>query len=225
VIKGLYTSAAGMLGQVELQDAIANNLANCSTPGFKRTSVGFSAFHANLTASIEKSPSNRSQSAECVFPKAFTQQDMSQGAMEDTGDPTNLAIDGAGAFVVRTGRGEHLTRSGNFQLNSSGRLVTTENEPVLGRNGPIQISGSEWVIDADGNVEVDGATVDKLRIDSGASTPGRTIQGRLESSNVNTVREMVSMITALRTYEARQRAIQSSDQTLDKLINQMGKAV
>jgi len=232
VIRGFYSSAAGMLGLLEQQDAISNNLANCNTPGYKRSSVSFSAFEPEL----EKAGRARSGSetpskyARCVIPVPFARQDPSQGLLEDASSPTTLAIEGPGAFVIRTAQGERLTRSGNFTLNSSGQLVTTDGQPVMGQNGPIRISGTSFSVDADGNVQSNGTVVDRLRIEvpgQGRAAPGavggRVIQGRLENSNVSAVREMVSMIAALRAYEANQRTIQALDQTLDKVINLVGK--
>jgi len=231
VIRGFYSSAAGMLGLLEQQDAISNNLANCSTPGFKRSSVSFTAFSTELER-VGRGPSETSPTqAPLVIPLPFEGRDSSQGLMEDTSTPTNLAIDGPGFFVVKTARGERLTRSGDFRLNDSGQLCTTEGELVLGQNGPVRASGGTLLVDADGTVRVDGAVVDKLRIavpgqrrtTSGAAEAGRIAQGRLENSNVSAVREMVSMITALRAYEASQRTIQALDQTLDKVINLAGR--
>jgi len=228
VIGGLYASAAGMLAQIEHQDAISNNLANCDTPGYKRSCVSISSFRAELANAIS-SPS--ASYAQCVIPVASARQDSSQGLMQDTSNPTSLAIDGPGCFVVTGPNGRRLTRSGNFTMDRSGQLVTTDGDAVLGQNGPVRVSGMNWSVDPDGSVRVDGAVVDKLRLElpggaraaSGSTERGRIIQGRLENSNVNAIQEMVSMISGLRAYEANQRAIQALDQTLDKAINQMGK--
>jgi flagellar basal-body rod protein FlgG len=166
-----------------------------------------------------------------VIPIPFAEQDLSQGLIQDTADPANFAIDGPGYFVVSGPSGQQLTRSGSFRLDSSGRLVTMEGRAVLGRNGPIQIASADWSVDSGGNVQVNGLVVDALRIEpgtngraaSGASQRGNVIQGRLESSNVSVVKEMVLMLTALRAYEANQRTIQAFDQTLDKIINLPGR--
>ncbi len=222
MLRGLYTSAAGMLGQLDRQDAIANNLANVNTPGYKRQIVGFSGFDFQLQRALQTTQTVMPPNT-LPLPKLYV--DSRQGGLQDTGSQTNFALTGPGSFAVQTPQGEKLVRAGNFQLDGKGQLVTSEGFPVLGERGPIQVSG-EWSVDTEGNVTSAGAVVDKLKIVGGSTdpkNPTQVVQGRLESSNVNTVEEMVSMITALRSYEANQKTIQSLDGTLDKLINQMGK--
>jgi len=226
VIRGFYSSAAGMLGHIERQDAIADNLANCSVPGHKRSSVGFASFSAELV-NAGRRLGGSSSTAQCVIPIAIAKRDSRQGELEYTGSNTNFAIDGPGYFVIRTKHGDRLTRSGNFRTDSAGRIVTNDGDPVLGQKGPIQVGPSGWTVDHQGNVLVNGAAIDRIRVVSGPDEPGqktgRVIQGRLENANVNTVQEMVDMITTLRAYEANQRAVQSLDETLDKIINQAGR--
>lgn len=221
MIKGLCTSAAGMRALLDQQDVIANNLANASTPGFKRSSAGFLALITDSNVATDPTtpapPKVRS-----VIPTLVVHTDSRPGIVMDTEVPTNLAIDGEGSFVVNTPTGERLTRSGSFTLNETGQLISREGYPVLGEGGPIQVSGTDWTVDGGGNITANKQVVGTLRIE-GATNRGRVIQGSLEDSNVNVVQEMVSMITGLRAYEANQKAIQAIDQTLDKAINQMGR--
>lgn len=99
----------------------------------------------------------------------------------------------------------------------------------MGQDGPIRLPGSDWTIDSDGSVRVNGRMVDRLMLsgetdkNTGQLATGRVVQGRIEGSNVSVVREMVSMLTALRAYEANQKSIQSIDQTLDKVISLPGR--
>ncbi|MDH7481942.1 MAG: flagellar hook-basal body protein [Armatimonadota bacterium] len=226
MIQGLYASASAMMAQLDQQDIISNNLANVSTPGFKQTRVSFSNFIAELSDAYGAEPRSSAAQVKCVIPILNTKQDETIGQVIDTESKTNLAIDGPGFFVVSTSTGEILTRSGNFKLNQAGQLVTQEGNPVLGENGPITITSDNWSVEPEGNVKVGGTIVNKLRIHTDSSnTAGKVIQGSLEGSNVNVVLEMVSMISALRTYEANQKVIQSIDQTLDKVINQMPRTV
>lgn len=228
MIKGLCTSAAGMRTLLDQQDVIANNLANASTPGFKRSSAGFSAILTE-TKTLTNPTTPLAPSVRSVIPTLVIHTDTRPGMATDTGVPTNLAIDGEGSFVVSTPTGEQLTRRGSFTLNETGQLITNDGYQVLGEGGPIQVSGTDWTVDAGGNISVGGAVVGKLRIaptssgEQGSFQPGHVIQGSLEASNVNVVEEMVSMITGLRAYEANQKVVQAIDQTLDKVINQMGR--
>lgn len=231
MLQGLYASVGGMLAELSRQDVIANNLANISTPGFKRSSVSVANFPAELRAASESVRSaSKLPMVKCLVPVLSTYQDTRPGVIEDTKSSTNFALEGPGAFVVQTPTGERYVRQGNFHIDESGRLVTAQNEPVLGQNGPIVITDADWSVDEDGSVRIRGNTVDRLRIENPANTRSassnettRVMQGKLESSNVSVVEEMVSMITALRAYEANQKVIQAMDQSLDKAINQIGK--
>jgi len=230
VINGFYSSAAGMLGQLERQDAISNNLANVNTAGYKRTSISFSAFSRDLDAASRKASTTPPQQARCVLPVPFATQDSSMGVIQDTSNPTDLAINGPGYFAVGSRQRAEFTRNGNFRLDNSGNLVTNDGKPVLGQNGPVRITGNEWTIESDGSIQVDGQVVDRLLIESEITraaqrqgVPTSVAQGKLEGSNVSVVEEMVSMITALRTYEANQKIMQAIDKTLEKIINLPGR--
>jgi flagellar basal-body rod protein FlgG len=216
-----------MLGQLEQQDAISNNLANANTTGFKRTRVGFSSFSTELAAASRSISTTPSKVAGCVISTPFTAQDMSQGMIQDTANPANFAIEGDGYFVISRGGNQQLTRSGDFRVNGAGQLVTSDGGLVMGQNGPINVSGANWSVNLDGSIRVDGNVVDRLKISTGnttrtansTATKVQVTQGKLEGSNVSVVREMVSMITAMRSYEAGQKSIQALDQTLEKVIN------
>ena len=176
-----------------------------------------------------------------------------QGVLQDTGLTTDVAIDAdANAFFVVASRdasgnaANFLTRDGSFQTTASGLLVTRNGDPVLGTEGAIQLpAGAEFTVRGDGTVEVAGAVVAKLLVrhienpeslrkqgdnllaateqTRDGTFSGRVIQGRLEQSNVDSVREMVDMITVLRAYETNQKMIQYQDETLDKACNQIGR--
>jgi flagellar basal-body rod protein FlgG len=153
--------------------------------------------------------------------------DLRQGGIVDTGVATNLALDGPGSFVAQGPNGEIQIRGGSFTLDSTGKLVTKDGYPVLGEKGPIQIGANDWTVSENGEIRSNGAVVDKIRVDrapADQNKPVRVVAASIEGSNVNTVEEMVSMITALRAYEANQKSIQSIDSTLDKVINQMNRA-
>ncbi len=82
--------------------------------------------------------------------------DMSQGAIERTGNPLDVAIDGNGFLVVQTPRGERYTRNGSLQINATGQLVTSDGYPVLGDGGPItlQPTDRQVSISRDGTISV-----------------------------------------------------------------------
>jgi flagellar basal-body rod protein FlgG len=122
--------------------------------------------------------------------------------------------------------------------------VTKEGNPVLGQKGLIVLGDGDFSVAADGTVSQNGEVVDKLLIAEFADTTvlkkygnnllqadedaqvteftGEVMQGYLEQSNVNIVKEMVDMITVQRTYEANQKVLKAMDGTLEKAVNEVG---
>lgn len=177
--------------------------------------------------------------------------DFTQGTLENTGLSTDVAINGdeSAFFCVAVPENgeyrEYYTRDGGFKLDAEGRLVTRDGFAVMGENGAIFLEGSDFVISERGEVIQNGETIDTLRIRkfenpeslrkygfnlltaTGESQDGvfeGTIQqGFIERSNVDSVREMVDMITVLRAYESNQKLIQYQDSTLDKAVNDIGR--
>jgi len=178
-----------------------------------------------------------------------TKTDFSPGHLRETGNPLNLALVGDGFFSIRTPDGLMYTRDGSFTLNSEGELVTRKGFPVLGQSGVISMpEGKDVFINADGIVSVDGNEVDRLKVidfprpyplrkrghslfalatsqyAEKIATDVKVQQGFLEQSNVNVVREMVSMIEINRAYEAYQKVIQTALDVVDrKAVNEIGR--
>lgn len=170
--------------------------------------------------------------------------DYTNGAYKATENPFDLALAQDCFFCIETPAGVRYTRNGSFSVDAEGRLVNAGGYPVLGLDGPVVVEG-DFVVDERGNIIQDGVTVDTLSIvrfpdldvltkvgndlyaaeGQEPETPEnpRVLQGYLESANVNAVREMVDLITVVRSYEVMQKVIQSQDETLDRLINQAGR--
>jgi flagellar basal-body rod protein FlgF len=149
----------GLSRQVSLRrelDVIANNIANINTTGFKGESVLFEQF-LDPTARHEHFPGNDRRVA-FVMDRA-TLQDFSQGPLQRTNAPLDMAIDGPGFFAVQTANGERYTRAGNFHLNPQGQLVTNNGHPVLGQGGPIVLEPTDIniAVAADGTVSATNA--------------------------------------------------------------------
>jgi flagellar basal-body rod protein FlgF len=171
--------------------------------------------------------------------------DFSQGALRTTSNPLDVAIRGEGFFQVQTPDGIRYTRDGSFSLNGNGYVVTKDGHYVLGNNGPLQLlQDGNIVISEQGEVFVDEQFVDRLSIVTFAQTnqlqkqgdnlyisnappiqlqDPQIVQGALEGANLNTVTEMVDLISAFRAYEANQKVIQTHDATLDKAVNDVGR--
>lgn len=163
---------------------------------------------------------------------------------DNTGTTQTPAFFTIGLVNPQTGdSSEYYTKDGAFVLNSNNQLVTKDGNYVLGQNGPITLSPGNFSVDDKGNIVQNGTLVDKLRItqfsdatklrkygdnlvqNDGSETSdfkGTVMQGYLEQSNVNVVTEMVDMITVMRAYEANQKILQAQDETLEKVVNEVG---
>jgi flagellar basal-body rod protein FlgF len=175
----------------------------------------------------------------------------SQGQLQSTGNYLDMAISGStNAFftvLVTDAQGneqEFYTRDGAFTKAADGSLRTKDGNFVLGENGLIYLDSSPFEVSDDGMVIQNDQVLDRLLIrefqdtrtlrkygnnlvmageDAGERDfSGIIQQGFIELSNVNTIREMVDMITVMRAYEANAKALQAMDTTLDKAVNQVG---
>lgn len=230
MIRALYTASSGMVAQALKQDVIANNIANAQTPGFKRERVVSRSFTDTLNQSLvtigtASQSSYSTLSASSVIPEAEQGYDSSEGPIISTESPVQFAIDGPGSFEVESNGVMRQTRNGNFKIDQDGELATTDGAKVQGQSGSISVPQNGWYVTSDGSVvdKKSGITVDRIKITGAETGKTQILQGSLEESNVSVVREMVDMISNLRSFETNQKVISSVDSTLDKLINEAGK--
>jgi len=170
-----------------------------------------------------------------------------QGSLQSTGNPLDVAISGSGYFVINTPQGQRYTRNGNFSRSATGQIVNSDGQAVLGTDGrPITLPASEKVsIASDGTVYSGEEQIGQLQfvdfadrralLKQGSSlfypqagaqpqpATGTIEQGYVERSNVNTVAEMVALITNYRTYEADSKALTTQDALLEKAVTEVGK--
>lgn len=239
MIRGIYTAATGMIAEMNRQNVIANNLANADTVGFKTDNTVSTPFQEILLNAYQKQDVQPIGKLGLGVQVTGDYTDFSDGAIIVTGNETDLAMQGEALFAVETPNGTRYTRAGNFQLDREGYLVTKDGFKVLGENGPIQVNGDISVSEA-GEVSKGGTSVDKLRIVSatGMTKEGETlytaanatpatnykvIQGSLENSNVNSIRQMIEMISVTRSYDTNQKALTAHDETLEKAVNELAK--
>jgi flagellar basal-body rod protein FlgG len=242
--RGLYIAASGMLAEQVRQDQLANDLANASTPGYKGDHAEQASFSDLLLWNSTTGAPVGSLSMGSRITKVVT--DLTQGPLQNTGNPLDVALDGPGFLAVQTGSGVRYTRDGQLVVDGKGRLTTATGELVLGTSGkPItvgQVSDPTKIsIDARGTVKVGSRTVGTLAVMSltGATKRGDTLftgtpgvrpagtnvqQGFLEGSGVQPAEAMVDMIVSFRSYETAQRAIQSIDTELGRAANSVGTA-
>jgi flagellar basal-body rod protein FlgF len=146
----------GLSRQTALQrelDVVANNIANVNTTGFKADGAVFAEYLQSRTNSELFSAPDRRMS---FVQDSLSWHDMSQGTIQQTGGPLDVAIDGEGMMVVQTARGERYTRNGALQLNNAGELVTMAGDKVMGDSGPIilQPTDRDIAITKDGTIKV-----------------------------------------------------------------------
>ena len=131
-------------------DVIANNVANSNTTGFRAKRPVFQEF---LSQPKEAEFSKKERPASLVNAgSSFT--DTSRGAIQRTGNPLDVAINGEAYFVIETAQGERYTRNGSFTIGTDGRLVTGDGKAVLTENGILTVSlqDGEIAIGADGTI-------------------------------------------------------------------------
>ncbi len=253
MLYGLYLSATGVMANSYRQDVIANNLANSETVGFKRDLTTFrqrpTAAQEDPGKLSWTNPTMEGIGGG-MFADPTT-MDLSPGAMEPTSNTTDAAIDGSGFFTVDDHGSTKLTRNGQFMIGHDGMLITANgsNLQVLDATGkPIKLNGtltSSTVIGQDGTITQNNKPVAKLGVvevpdtaklkneggtllsypDQAAMTPSKsTVRGGfIENANVDPATELTALMETQRQLEANANMIHYQDQTLDKLVNTVGK--
>jgi flagellar basal-body rod protein FlgF len=228
----IYKALSGAVAQMRSLEVAAQDLANVNTSGYKRQHLAFGEVLA------KNAPADSRPGGFVAVGEQRTS--MAQGAVERTGDPFNLALEGDGYFAIDTARGERYTRNGGFTLRADGTLITAQGEPVLGEGGPLVVTGNIMEVAADGTVRTDTGEIGKLRMvrfvdaklaekeganlfrtdasNLQAGAEARVVQGSLEQSNVSPIDSMVSLITINRQFEAYQRAMKMIDSITEKVI-------
>ena len=131
------TLLVGLSRQMALSrelDVIANNIANIDTTGFKADNAAFSEYL--MPGARDGDFPGKDRRVSFVQDRA-TWIDLSPGALERTGNPLDVAIDGKGYLVVQTPRGQRYTRNGSFAINATGQLVTKDGDQVVATGGAI----------------------------------------------------------------------------------------
>ncbi len=241
----LYQAAAAMNATAKWQDLIAENLAAASISGARKQEISFQNVEAGLA-------SNMSGSAVSSYsiPTANVAINFQQGDLRATGNQMDFAVEGPGFFTVEAKDGtKYYTRDGEFQLDSTGQLVTKQGYAVLSTTGPMQFnpnSSGPITISAGGDVSQGDQVKGKLALvefnDPQKLTPVGTAtfeadpttvppvsatktnvrQGFVEGANTSPTTEMASMITAMRLFESNQKVLQMQSDRMSKAISELG---
>ncbi|WP_373501720.1 flagellar basal-body rod protein FlgF [Desulfococcus sp.] len=244
----IYMGASGAVVQQLRLEILSNNLANLGTSGFKRDLAVFSeaAQPPGTQQGAGAAASGDPRFPHPVLP--FGQStDFSQGSLETTDQPLDVALNGDGFFSIQTPKGVEYTRQGSFSLNAESRLVTPEGFPVLGESGPITIEGEKVTITGEGDILVDDGEVGRLQIvdfskpyrlkrtegtrfvpenPNAAGAPPETttvVQGAVEVSNTEAITAMTQMIEVNRLFESYQKVIQTTSEMDQKAARELGR--
>jgi len=243
VDSGFYAACTGLRAQSQALEVAAHNLANVNTSGFRGEQTTFQSLVA-LARPSGASPLNLATNNYGVL--EGTHLDLSAGNLANTGNPLDVGIEGKGFFVVQTARGTRYTRNGSFQVSSSGELVTAAGDAVLGDNGVLRVPAGPVTVSPDGTISVNGAVAGQIRLvdfpagtrltsEGGSllSAPAASAkpaqeaslrQAMLESSNVDAISSVVSLIGVQREAEMLGRAMSLFDTEFNHIAaSELGK--
>ena len=239
----------GVSSQVALQrelDVIANNMANVSTTGFKGRNSRFQEYLMPVASADSFQASDRRVSY--VIDQGTT-LNLSQGPIEPTGNPLNVAVRGDAFLAVQTPQGERYTRNGALEMNAQGTLVTSDGFPLMGDGGPITINAQETgiAIGPDGTVSTNLGIRGRVRMVTFANPQrltnegsnlyaspeparpagleGRLESGALERSNISPVLEMTRLMDVNRSYTMVSSVITRMDELRGTAIRRLAEVV
>jgi flagellar basal-body rod protein FlgG len=248
--RAVYTATSGGLAAIARLDAVAQNLANVNTAGYKAERVLFTERPLDGTlggaAPGGFDPILAGTAAQVV--EVATVRDFSQGPIRPSGNPLDVAITGDGFFAVSTPRGERYTRQGAFGIDPEGYLVTAEGDRVQGDGGDLRLGAGDVAVGEDGTIAVDGAVVGRLKLVGFGDDPGlvaegaalfapvpgeapaaidaaavRVQGGALEGANVDAVAGLIELVDVSRAFESYMRAVQQLDEVTQRSINEVGR--
>lgn len=234
--------ASSVLANQRQFTAVADNVANVNTDGFRKLSLDFQE--------IASTPKGK-HTASYVEDRALTISQL-QGTMQNTQNPLDVAIEGDGYFAVRDGANIIYTRRGRFIVNGEGTLSTPEGLPVLDNAGAsVQFPEDlkSITIGPDGTISTEQGQIAQLgvfqfkpvdqsrlqRVGTAGFLPAvgaapvamddpRVRQGFIEGSNVNAVQEMVDMQKVSKAYENSLAMLRSVEDLEQRAIRNIGVA-
>ncbi|RWL50032.1 MAG: flagellar basal-body rod protein FlgF [Mesorhizobium sp.] len=234
----LYVALSSQIALERRLDTIADNVANASTIGFRATGVKF-----------EDVVSGTGPRSVSFASSGNTYLSGAHGALTETGNPFDFAVQGDAWFAIDTPAGTVMTRDGRFSMNENGELMSIEGYPVLDSGGaPIQLDPRNGPpkAGADGSLRQNDLLVgaiglynfdpgeDFVRYGNSGIVPARTpepvtdrsdigiAQGFLEESNVNPVLEMTRLIQVQRAFENTAALMRQTDSSTEDAIKTLG---
>lgn len=228
-----YTTLTRQAGLMNQMQVIANNIANSATTGYRQEGVIFSEYVQKV---------GPMDSLSMAAARVRNTSDL-QGALTQTNGKFDFAIEGRGFFLIQTPQGEALTRAGSFSPSANGDLVNNDGHPVLDAGGaPIFIppDATDLAVAQDGTLSTQGRPIGQLgiveplepgemtreggvlfRADAGfepVAAP-QVLQGFLEGSNVDPIRQITNMIAVQRAYEMGQSFLDAENERVRSALD------
>jgi len=246
---GLYQSAASMAALERWQDTVSQNITSGQTSGYRKRTIEFSTETAGMLQPDDRAKLGIDGGMPALFPKTTAGINFISGETMPTRRELDVAIQGEGFFEMRMPDGSMAyTRSGEFRLRPDRTLVSAAGLEVMTEGGdPIVLMPGQGqiVVNQDGTVVQGSLSLGKLSIQKFSNTAalmpttggmfvagagaGKTsvdepelMQGYLEQSNVQPLREMVDLVLISRAYEANQKMITTIDQQMQKALEALG---
>jgi len=236
-------ATSGIQSRMESLDLLANNLANAATSGYKSDQEFYGVFSADVASGA----GDDAASTMPVIQRQWT--DFSQGTLQATGNPMDVAINGSGFLVVNGPSGPLYTRNGSLQVLASGQLATADGYALqTASGGNIQVaSGKPIEISPDGTLTQEGQALGQLQVVNFAPTAslakmGNTCfrntdsknvpapatdvkveQGKIEGSNVPVAQAAMRLVGVMRQFEMLQKAIGVSSDMDTKSIQEVAR--
>ena len=224
---GYYAAMTGLVARTQALDTAAANLANAQTPGYRAEREYF----RSVLLGPDGTDSQLGRTVNNYGLLGGDSLNLAQGALQTTGNPFDLAIEGEGFFQIQTSNGLRYTRDGSFHRAQSGQLVTIAGETVLSTAGKsISVPPGEVTVGADGTLSVAGGAVASVGvftfptgtnltpeganryiastgITATAAKNSEVHQGSLESANQDVIQGSLDLIVMQRQAEMMQKAL------------------
>lgn len=253
MVRGFYSAAAGVFTQQKALNTVSNNITNAGTAGYKAQSTIESSFGEHLINRISELDSVARNN---IGPGAFMTvnsseyTDFTQGSLQGTDRPVDMAINGNGFFLVESETyGPVLTRNGQFEIDSDGDLYLPGVGKVLNDGeDTINLESANFTVSPTGVISIDGEEADTLYIavpseDTVLKSVGngvyqvdaegsyeqaeteiyRILQGTLEKSNINMAQEMSKIIAGQNHYNSCIQIVKMYDKINELTVNQIGR--
>lgn len=246
--KGFYNLASGVLTHQRNLDVIANNMVNVSTPGFKQDRYTATTFDEVMYSRVGNKDSIGTEIGGQSYIRATSdvETDFTQGTLEPTGLPLDFAISGKGFFAVENENGDvFYTRNGNFSLDEEGYLCLPGYGRVHGTNGePMRLRTDQITADSQGIISyVEGGTLGQIGVytfdDNAAlerdelgfftgegaqlSQDVNLINGYVERSNTDVVKQMTDMIAYQRSLQSATQVMKMYDSLMNRATTEIGR--